>query len=61
MSKPWFLKMAMEAEPSPLAGLISNILKPLSSEKTFIPSKPLTNGKVDAALVQCDLGSLRIS
>ena len=27
MSKPWFLKIAMEAEPSPLAGTISKILK----------------------------------
>lgn len=26
MSKPWFLKMALEAEPSPLAKQISNIL-----------------------------------
>ena len=28
MSKPWFLKMAIEAEPSPLARTIENILKP---------------------------------
>ncbi|KAF8159441.1 tryptophan synthase beta subunit-like PLP-dependent enzyme [Crassisporium funariophilum] len=27
MSKPWFLKIAMEAEPSPLAGVISQILE----------------------------------
>ena len=27
MSKPWFLKMALEAEPSPLAKQISNILQ----------------------------------
>lgn len=26
MSKPWFMKMAMEAEPSPLAGTIAQIL-----------------------------------
>lgn len=26
MSKPWFLKMALEAEPSPLAKQISSIL-----------------------------------
>ncbi len=27
MSKPWFLKMAMEAEASPLAGRIAAVLK----------------------------------
>lgn len=27
MSKPWFLKMTMESEPSPLAGLISQVLR----------------------------------
>jgi len=26
MSKPWFLKIAMEAEPSPLAGTIAQVL-----------------------------------
>ncbi|TFK73764.1 pyridoxal phosphate-dependent enzyme, beta subunit [Pluteus cervinus] len=26
MSKPWFLKIAMEAEPSPLAGVIAGVL-----------------------------------
>jgi cystathionine beta-synthase len=26
MSKPWFLKMAMEAESSPLSGAIAQIL-----------------------------------
>ncbi|KAF8659891.1 hypothetical protein AX16_001775 [Volvariella volvacea WC 439] len=26
MSKPWFLKIAMESEPSPLAGVIANVL-----------------------------------
>ena len=31
MSKPWFLQIALEAEPSPLAGVISGIL---SKEKT---------------------------
>ncbi|THH13629.1 hypothetical protein EUX98_g9698 [Antrodiella citrinella] len=31
MSKPWFLKMALEAEPSPLAKQISSILQPSSS------------------------------
>jgi len=28
MSKPWFLQMTMEAEPSPLAAQISHVLKP---------------------------------
>ena len=27
MSKPWFLKMALEAEPSPLARQIADVLK----------------------------------
>lgn len=27
MSKPWFLKMALEAEPSPLAHQIADVLK----------------------------------
>lgn len=27
MSKPWFLKMALEAEPSPLALRIAEVLK----------------------------------
>ncbi|TFK39784.1 tryptophan synthase beta subunit-like PLP-dependent enzyme [Crucibulum laeve] len=27
MSKPWFLEIALEAKPSPLAGVISNILQ----------------------------------
>ena len=27
MSKPWFLKMAMESEPSPLAGTVAQILE----------------------------------
>lgn len=36
MSKPWFLQMALEAEPSPLAERISQILqKPLPK----LPSK----------------------
>jgi len=26
MSKAWFLKMALEAEPSPLAGTVAQIL-----------------------------------
>ncbi|EIN09545.1 cystathionine beta-synthase [Punctularia strigosozonata HHB-11173 SS5] len=32
MSKPWFLKMTLEAERSPLADQISKILKPTSSD-----------------------------
>lgn len=32
MSKPWFLKMALEAEPSPLARRIADVLKPSSSK-----------------------------
>lgn len=39
MSKPWFLKMALEAEPSPLAGVISNILQSTSTSKNG--TKPL--------------------
>ena len=27
MSKPWFLKMALEAEPTPLARRIAEVLK----------------------------------
>ncbi len=43
MSKPWFLKMALEAEPSPLAHTISNILKKSSSE-VRTDSEKLANG-----------------
>lgn len=32
MSKPWFLKMALESEPTPLAKTISDILKTSPSE-----------------------------
>lgn len=32
MSKPWFLQMALEQEPSPLAQQISSILKPSSAK-----------------------------
>jgi hypothetical protein len=32
MSKPWFLEMTMQAEPSQLAGRIQQILKPMKSE-----------------------------
>ena len=27
MSKPWFLAMTTQAEPSPLAGVIANVLQ----------------------------------
>ena len=33
MSKPWFLKMALEAEPSPLAHTIADILRPGQPDK----------------------------
>lgn len=32
MSKPWFLKMALEAEPSPLANRIATILQKAPSK-----------------------------
>lgn len=41
MSKPWFLKMALEAEPSLLAGRIADILKPT-------PSKVVSDASPDA-------------
>ena len=31
MSKPWFLKMALEAEPSPLARQIADVLRDASN------------------------------
>ena len=34
MSKPWFLKMALEAEPSPLSQRISSILSQQQSSST---------------------------
>lgn len=43
MSKPWFLKMALEAEPSPLAKQIADILKESPSE-VETASEPLANG-----------------
>jgi cystathionine beta-synthase len=43
MSKPWFLKMALEAEPSPLAKQISGILKDSRSEVETM-SESLANG-----------------
>lgn len=32
MSKPWFLKMALEAEPTPLAHRIAEVLKTSKSD-----------------------------
>lgn len=32
MSKPWFLKMALEAEPTPLAHRIAEVLKTSNSD-----------------------------
>lgn len=43
MSKPWFLKMALEAEPSPLAKQITAILKDNKSE-VRTASEPLAQG-----------------
>ncbi|GJE91002.1 cystathionine beta-synthase [Phanerochaete sordida] len=43
MSKPWFLKMALEAEPSPLAEQIAGILKDSKSE-VETASEPLAKG-----------------
>ena len=39
MSKPWFLKMALEAEPSPLAQRISSILSQSPSTVSTDPAK----------------------
>ena len=43
MSKPWFLKMALEEEPSSLAKQISNLLKDSKSE-VETASEPLAKG-----------------
>ena len=43
MSKPWFLKMALEAEPSPLANKITGILKH-SASKVETKSDSLADG-----------------
>jgi len=42
MSKPWFLKIAMEAEPSPLAGAIAQILQkaPETKPPSALKSSP---------------------
>ena len=54
MSKPWFLKMALEAEPSPLAKQISSILKDSRSE-VHTDSEPLAEGI--AARTQPDIAN----
>ncbi|RDB20835.1 Cystathionine beta-synthase [Hypsizygus marmoreus] len=43
MSKPWFLKIAMEAEPTPLAGVIAQVLqkKPLGSSPPSVQNLSL--------------------
>ncbi|KAF9466073.1 cystathionine beta-synthase [Collybia nuda] len=46
MSKPWFLKMAMEAEPSPLASIIANVLHETSS------TQKLDNLSDDSSTIQ---------
>jgi hypothetical protein len=44
MSKPWFLKMTLEAEKSPLATRIESILKPTTSELSKTTPEKLANG-----------------
>ncbi|PCH44170.1 pyridoxal phosphate-dependent enzyme beta subunit [Wolfiporia cocos MD-104 SS10] len=43
MSKPWFLEMALEAEPSPLAGQIARILKPQTSSGANVEIASVTD------------------
>ncbi|KAF8892282.1 cystathionine beta-synthase [Infundibulicybe gibba] len=50
MSKPWFLKMAMEAEPSPLAGTIARILYGGDSESDE-EKEPTTPEEFDARVM----------
>jgi len=42
MSKPWFLEMSMAAEPSPLAGIIAQILDPSPAAATNSLDKTVT-------------------
>lgn len=44
MSKPWFLRMAIEAEPSLLARTIENILKPGQQANVQVASASAVNG-----------------
>ena len=50
MSKPWFLKLALEAEPTPLAGRIASILssKPDAHVNGLDNSNGVPNGKATA-------------
>lgn len=47
MSKEWFLKMTMEAEPSSLAKQIANILKP--ANVTIVNDSPVNDIQVQLA------------
>jgi cystathionine beta-synthase len=38
MSKPWFLKLTMEAEPSPLAATIAKVLKKEELPIEYVPT-----------------------
>ncbi|KAF8074866.1 cystathionine beta-synthase [Lyophyllum atratum] len=38
MSKPWFLNIAMQAEPTPLAGLIADVLRKDPETETLVES-----------------------
>ena len=50
MSKPWFLKMALEAEPTPLARRIADVLQTAKGEaQTNSVEKSSTGLKVGAA------------
>lgn len=52
MSKPWFLKMALESEPTPLAQTIASILKDSPSE---VQTQSETLAKGIAVRTQPDL------
>ena len=54
MSKPWFLKMTLEADQTPLAKQIAEILKPASV--TIVSDKP--NGVNGVASVQTSLSNM---
>ena len=75
MSKPWFLKIATEAEPSALAGVIAQALKPrqesaessgsereepITPQVDFVPLQDPTKGAQLAEKVRDKMtGSLR--
>lgn len=55
MSKPWFMNIAMEAPPSPLAGAIVQILgskpkKEANEESAQGPGQTPTDGSTQAKL-----------